>query len=470
MIRRRLLLSILGPLLGVLLAAGIYVQNHFRDLLEKELGSKLESLALAAGQDVDAGLIMLLRPGDESSRVYTTLRERMHDFAAAAGLRRVILFSPEQGVWLDSDGVAPIGSPFVRLLFDRDVIEKAVRSHAASSLLFTGSDGRLYKSAYAPLQSEGRRIGVIVVEGSAESLQAVRDSQRVLVQIGLIAAAAALLLAWVLSRRLTRPVARLQQAAERIGRGDLSQAVPVAGKDEIAFLGRTMEEMRSSLIARNEQQKAMLAGLAHEIRNPLGGIELFAGLIRDDAGTNSLRQQAERILRETGNLKRLINDFLDYARPLQARPQRCRIRDFWQECGELISADIGTAPLRFVLHGDGYAWVDPVHFKQMLLNILLNAAQSMDKGGQIEGTVLVQGALLILDISDQGRGIAAADQKSVFEPFFSRKEKGLGLGLAMVRNLAVANRSRVELVHSSAEGSCFRLVLPAALAAGKESS
>ncbi|HNW60672.1 MAG TPA: ATP-binding protein, partial [bacterium] len=77
---------------------------------------------------------------------------------------------------------------------------------------------------------------------------------------------------------------------------------------------------------------------------------------------------------------------------------------------------------------------------------------------------------LILDISDQGRGIAAADQKSVFEPFFSRKEKGLGLGLAMVRNLAVANRSRVELVHSSAEGSCFRLVLPAALAAGKESS
>ncbi|HOT95748.1 MAG TPA: ATP-binding protein [bacterium] len=468
MIRRRLLMSILAPLLGVLLAAGIYLQYHFRDLLERELGSKLESLALAAGQDMDSGLIAMLRPGDESNRLYSALRERLHAFAAAVGLRRVMLFSPEQGVWLDSEGLAPIASPYVRLHFDRDVIEQALQGQPASSTLFTGSDGRLYKSAYAPLQSEGRRIGVVVVEGSAESLQAVRDSQRVLLQIGLIAAVTALLLAWVLSRRLTRPVARLQQAAERIGRGDLTQAVPATGRDELAFLGRTMEEMRSSLIARNEQQKAMLVGLAHEIRNPLGGIELFAGLIRDDAATATLRQQAERILRETGNLKRLINDFLDYARPLQARPQRCRIRDFWQECGELISADIATSPLSLVLHGDGYAWVDPVHFKQMLLNLLLNAAQSMEKGGRITGVVTLRDGVVALEISDQGRGIAAADQKSIFEPFFSRKEKGMGLGLAMVRNLAAANRARVDLVQSSPAGSCFRLLLPAAPDAGKE--
>lgn len=470
MIRRRLLLSILGPLLAVLLAAGIYLQYHFRDLLERELGSKLESLALAAGKDVDPGLIVLLQPGDESGRLHTALRERLHAFAAAVGLRRVLLFSPEQGVWLDSEGLAPIASPYVRLHFDRDVIERALQGQAASSTLFTGSDGRLYKSAYAPLLDEDKQIGLVVVEGSAGSLQAVRDSQRVLLQIGLIAAAAALLLAWVLSRRLTRPVARLQLAAERIGRGDLSQAVPAAGKDELAFLGRTMEEMRSSLIARSEQQKAMLAGLAHEIRNPLGGIELFAGLIRDDAATTTLRQQAERILRETGNLKRLINDFLDYARPLQARPQRCRIRDFWQECGELISADIGSSPLSLVLHGDGYAWVDPVHFKQMLLNLLLNAAQSMDKGGRISGAVTLHDRVVELEISDQGRGIATADQKSIFEPFFSRKEKGMGLGLAMVRNLAAANHARVDLAHSSPQGSSFRLLLPAPPADGKETT
>jgi signal transduction histidine kinase len=458
----------LGPTLGVLLAAGFYLQYHLRDLLERELGSKLESLALAAGQDLDAGLITLLQPGDEKSRIHAAMQERLRAYADATGLRRVMIFSQEHGVWLDSEGVAPIASPYVRLPFDRDVIDRASQGKAASSMLFTGSDGRLYKSAYAPLKSDTGIIGLVVVEGSAQSLQSVRDSQRALLQIGLFAAAAAFILAWLLSLRLTRPLARLQRAAEGIGKGDLNERVPADGKDEVAFLGRTMEEMRRSLLARNEQQKAMLAGLAHEIRNPLGGIELFAGLIHDDAETDATRQQAGRILRETQNLKKLINNFLDYARPLQARPQRCRIRDFWQECGELISAEIGAGTLSFILRGDEYAWVDPLHLKQMLLNLLLNAAQAMEKQGKIEGALKARGEVLVLDITDEGHGIEVPDQNSIFDPFFSRKEQGMGLGLAMVRNLAVANNAGVELLHSSPEGSCFRLVLPAASAGMKE--
>jgi signal transduction histidine kinase len=467
-IRRHLLLTILGPVLVVLLIAGFYLQYHFRDVLEKELGGKLESFSIAAGQELDAGLIALLRPGDEETRVYRSLRARLQDFAAAARLRRVLVFSPERGVWLDSEGLAPIASPYVRLLFDRGEIDRALAGEAASSTLFRGSDGKFYKSAYAPLRLEGKIIGLVVVEGSAQSLQAVRDSQRVLLQIGLVAATAAFLLAWLLSLRFTRPVARLQAAAQRIGLGHLDEPVPVTGKDEIAFLGKTMEEMRRALAARNEQQKAMLAGVAHEIRNPLGGIELFAGLMRDDAENAAMRQKADRILRETRNLKILIQHFLDYARPLQAHPQRCRIRDFWQECGELVSAEIGARSISFVLHGDESAWIDPLHLKQMLLNLLLNAAQSMQSDGAIDGFLTAHGRTLQLDIVDQGGGIAAADQPHIFEPFFSRKEKGMGLGLAMVRNLALANNANVELLRSSPEGSALRLTLPSAPDAGED--
>lgn len=463
MIRRRLLLTILGPVLAVLLIAGLYLQYHFRDVLEKELGSKLESFSIAAGQELDAGLITLLQPGDESTRIHRSLLTRLQEFAAAARLRRVLVFSPQAGVWLDSEGLQPIASPYVRLLFDRSEIDRALAGEAVSSTLFRGSDARLYKSAYAPLRLDGRIIGLVVVEGSAQSLQAVRDSQRILLQIGFVAATAAFLLAWLLSRRFTRPVAKLQRAAERIGLGHLDEPVPVEGKDEIAFLGKTMEEMRRALVARNEQQKAMLAGVAHEIRNPLGGIELFAGLMREDAESVAMQQKAERILRETRTLKILIQHFLDYARPIQAHPQRCRIRDFWQECGELVSAEMSARRISFVLRGDESAWIDPLHLKQMLLNLLLNAAQSMQADGPVEGFLAMQGTMLHLDIIDRGSGIAAVDKPHIFEPFFSRKEKGMGLGLAMVRNLALANNARVELVRSTAEGSCFRLVLPVAL-------
>ena len=467
MIRRRLLLSILGPILAVLLVAGIYLQYHLRDLMEKELGSKLESLAMAVDQDLDAGLIILLRPGDENSRVYLALQQRLRSFAQATGMR-VMLFSPDVGVWLDSAELAAIGSPYVRMGFDGEEISRALKGEAVSSTLFLGSDGGLFKSAYAPMRLEGKIIGLVVVEGSAASLQAVRASQRVLLQIGVIAAITALILAWLLSLRLTRPVAKLQRAAERIGLGYLEEPVPSEGKDEIAFLGKTMEEMRRALITRVEQQKAMLAGVAHEIRNPLGGIELFAGLIRDDADTPALRQQAERILRETRNLKTLIHHFLDYARPVEAHPQHCRIRDFWQECGELVSAEIGAIGIRFVLRGDEYAWIDPLHLKQMILNLLLNAAQSMERDGVIEGTVALQGDRLCLDIADQGSGIPEADRSFIFDPFFSRKEKGMGLGLAMVRNLALANDTHVELLYSTTEGSCFRLIMPRAGSASRK--
>lgn len=452
----------MGPLLAVLLAAGLYLQVQFRGLLEKELGSKLESLAMAAAQDLDVGLITLLQPGDEASGLHAALQQRLQGLAAAASLRRVMLFSPEAGVWLDSQGTAPIGSPYFRLPFDSAEIGRARQGEAVSSILFVGSDGSLCKSAYAPLRREGRIVGLVMVEGSAASLQAVRDSQRTLLQIGAAAALAALLIAWLLALRLTRPLARLQQAARRIGHGDLEAPVPVEGRDEIAFLGKTLEEMRRALLIRGEQQKAMLAGVAHEIRNPLGGIELFAGLIHDDARTEALRQQAERILRETRNLKLLINHFLDYARPLQPHPQRCRIRDFWQECGELVAAETGARNISFVLRGDEYAWVDPLHLKQMLLNLLLNAAQSMERDGAITGTLTAAAGTLGLDIIDQGRGIAGEDRPFIFDPFFSRKEKGMGLGLAMVRNLALANRGSVELVASSTAGSHFRLTLPRA--------
>ena len=120
-----------------------------------------------------------------------------------------------------------------------------------------------------------------------------------------------------IARRITGPVVRLaaRRRAHRARRSSAT-AVPVETRDEIGLPGATtLDEMRAALQARDERLQMMLAGIAHEVRNPLGGLELYAGLLRDALGGEPERlQEVARIEREIGYLKTVVNEFLDYAR------------------------------------------------------------------------------------------------------------------------------------------------------------
>ena len=121
---------------------------------------------------------------------------------------------------------------------------------------------------------------------------------------GVGALAAVLALTVWLARRIFRPVARLAQAAARLGRGDLDARIPIETRDELGVLAQTLEETRVALKARDERMQMMLAGIAHEVRNPLGGLELYAGLLREAlAGQTERLDEVARIEREVGHLK-----------------------------------------------------------------------------------------------------------------------------------------------------------------------
>src|SRR5262249_58198322 len=114
---------------------------------------------------------------------------------------------------------------------------------------------------------------------------------------------------------ITRNIRRLVAAAERIGAGDLREPVRVAAGDELGVLGQTLERMRQQLAERDARTQQMLAGIAHEVRNPLAGMTLFVGILRDELPDDDPRRgHVERIRRELGYLERVVNDFLEYAR------------------------------------------------------------------------------------------------------------------------------------------------------------
>ena len=144
-----------------------------------------------------------------------------------------------------------------------------------------------------------------------------------------------LLTVW-LSRRISRPVARLAQAAARLGRGDLDAPIPIETRDEIGVLAQTLEESREALRARDERMQMMMAGIAHEVRNPLGGLELYAGLLREAlAGQPERLDEVARIEREVGHLKTVVNEFLEFARRPALRLEAVALRPLFDEMREL---------------------------------------------------------------------------------------------------------------------------------------
>jgi len=460
-IRKRLIILFVLQIAAVLLVSGFILRYQLQHILEKELGEKLQAIAASVAVQMDASLITLLSPGDEDTRVYRMFQRQLLQVKRASRMQRITIFSAAGNIWLDTEPGSVIGSQYARADFDRVEINRVLKGQSISSVLFEGSDGEPYKTGYAPLMFDGRPVGVIAVQGSAGSLHAIKDIQKTLLQIGVFALLFSFVLALLSSRQITRPLNKLQAAARRIGSGNLNESIAPEGKDEIAFLARTMEEMRTAILQRDEQQKAMLAGVAHEIRNPLGGIELFAGLLLDDVKDADVRLRVEKILKETQNLKALIQNFLDYARPVTAKPQACELREIWTEVQELLASQLAEKEVDVRCRGSAVVHADPQHVKQILLNLALNSVQAMAKGKQnsIELQIEEHDDQVRILFRDTGQGIPEGARVRIFDPFFSSKAKGLGLGLAIVRDLVQKNFGDITLQQSGPNGTTFMVEL-----------
>ncbi|MGQ9852497.1 MAG: HAMP domain-containing protein [Candidatus Oleimicrobiaceae bacterium] len=276
-IRFRLAPAMALQMVAVLAIVGLLLEYQVRRLLEAELGDKLVMAAAATASQLDEELVLSLAPGDERTRAYRHVREELDGLRQAMGLERLYVVDAQLRLLASADSGVTIGQRRRRLDMDQTEISRALAGTPTSSVLFQGADGRLYKSAYAPVRISGRPRGTVVVEGSAHSLRAIVRMHAYLLRLGVVGALVALMLGLTLAGQITRPLARLREAAEAIGRGDYQVAVPVGGRDEIGFLAQTMAEVRRNVVERDIRLKTMLAGIAHELRNPLRGHRALCG-------------------------------------------------------------------------------------------------------------------------------------------------------------------------------------------------
>ena len=265
------------------------------------------------------------------------------------------------------------------------------------------------------------------------------------------------------ARHITGPIHTLVTAAREIGRGNLRRAVKVEAHDEIGYLGQTMEEMRRKLLERDAQLRQMLAGVAHEIRNPLSGIEIYAGLIADELpGEDPRREHIHKVIAQVHAMNLVISEFLHFARPPSPQPGEVVLSQLVDDARFLLSPEMEAAGVTFhtEVSPEARVYADPEQVKRAVVNLMKNAVQAMAEGGALTVRAVRAAGEVALEVEDTGTGMPEEVRQRLFEPFFTTREKGSGLGLAIVQQAAETNAGRVE-VESAPGGSVFRLVLPA---------
>ncbi len=448
----------------------IYLRSQNQMLSEADASYK--SLA-------DAIQVAATRMGPGGSKDPTAIEE-FRERLKQKGLREIRII--QGGELVPEESASGAGAPRVRR------IPNAKKAQGLEIEGVVGS-GETRQTLEVPLVIEGRLLGWIRIKYSLENIRAeLADNFRGGLYSLLWVFAVGLVVILVVTRSATRPIEAVADAARQVADGHLDVVVPVDRADEVGQLAVAFNRMTSALQERQDllsrlaaaEKRAEIghfaAGLAHEIKNPLNALSLGLDVLKrrhrpvDEAAAADQASRIEALRGEINRLTTLINNFLAFGRPLSltiipvdaVTLLRDTLRDL-EETAErarvTVEADLPDDLPRVPADGS--------LLKSAIWNLAQNAIQMMEREG---GTLSVsarlsagtpeEGPRLVLAFEDTGAGIEPAHLARLFEPWFSTKEGGVGLGLAMVKRIIEEHGGRVEAGNrDGARGAVFRLRL-----------
>lgn len=323
----------------------------------------------------------------------------------------------------------------------------------------------------------GFKWQVSIAKHRSDAYTTIHRMTRSFTTLLVITIALTIVIALPVSRAITRPLARLTNFANSFMRMPSNQPPPAGGPAEIDDMSRAFGKMIEDLERSKENLTRaaklavvgeMAAAMSHEVRTPLGILRSSAQvLLREPTISADGREVCGFIISETERLNHLVSTLIDSARPRAPEIVPTDMRELAQQTTAMLRAQAQkkNIHLQCKVAEPCIAACDREQITQVLLNLLLNAIQVLPENGQVLVSVEQQAGGVLIKVADDGPGVPAEQRIQIFDPFFTQRAGGIGLGLAVVRQIVLAHHGSIS-VHESAlggppnGGAEFRLYLP----------
>jgi len=287
-----------------------------------------------------------------------------------------------------------------------------------------------------------------------------------------------------LARRYTKPIQRIVEGVKTVSAGDLSVTFPVMSGDEIGELAANFNEMVGKLREREALEKRLneaehlskvgqlASGIAHEIRNPLNYISLAVDHLKSDlfhsppGNREEMEQLLDKIKEEVRRVNYMVLNFMSYGRPLRLRVTTVPYSELLDKVLPLLGERLSEQRIEVVCEISPDLpplEADPELLRNCMVNLITNAAQSMPEGGTITlgAGFEPEQRMIRLTFADEGVGIRPEDIPRIAQPYFTTRETGIGLGLAITDRIVKEHGGRLEVRSVVGRGSVFSIILPA---------
>ncbi|HEX7077405.1 MAG TPA: ATP-binding protein [Candidatus Eisenbacteria bacterium] len=338
--------------------------------------------------------------------------------------------------------------------------------------------GRSYLSRTVPIEIGAAPYAAITGFVSTEAADRTVATLRITsLSLGLIGLGVAILLGFVWSSQVSRPVERLAAFSRQLAQGDWDEPLRLEGVREIRTLGEALDRMRRDLAAYrarlivSERQAAwsqMARNVAHEIKNPLTPIAVSISDLRRsyDLGREDfpaiLDQATRTISEEIETMKRLLTEFSEFARMPAPRFAPCRLRDLFADLGALYAREVASGRLALVTPArDVTLEADAGQIRQALVNLVQNGLEAVaSEGGLVTVEAGADGTDLMIRVADTGPGLSDEQKAGLFLPGFTTKTTGSGLGLTIVERIVSDHRGTIAVDSEIGRGTAIRVRLP----------
>ena len=356
-----------------------------------------------------------------------------------------------------------------------DKTAQAVLNGKTGSAEHTDAEGTQWLRSYAPVKTVG--WGVFVNQSAAEAYSFLYVMELVALIFIVLTILAAILASILLAPKIVKPVQLLSERMFLVAEGHFDQEIAVQRKDEIGKLLVAFNEMTRKLKKARESERLAAIGKAaamvtHELRNSLIMAGTFIRLLPEHYKDKSFLEKFITVVpQELDNWQSMLDDITDFSKRPALELFRLNVNVFLKTFTSFIEQRLAEGNVRLKLSvPDGLPMVqaNEQRLNQVLTNLIMNAVDAMPDGGQLRLSAETVGAHLCIGIQDSGKGIPEENLQSIFDPFYTTKPNGLGLGLNICREIIEQHGGRLQVQSLVGQGTSFTVRLPVEAALPKK--